>query len=150
MGTTSSTTLCSTRRRTASSGFWTGSCARWAVRYVLSCLSCVCAVWLGDVGLRRRKWQLADLANFTQPWAIPADSFPDGVNVMAAFKNNVKDAPIAREELEQEYCRVTHQPYPIPEMVFAQSWMLFRVSVCVEFSLDSSDVCCSLAWHSPR
>ena len=49
---------------------------------------------------------------------------------MAAFKNNAKDAPIELEVLEREYCRVTSQPYPIPEMVFARSWMLFRVSVC--------------------
>ena len=116
---------------------------------VCSVLSLLCVLCLGH-GAEANAWQLADLANFTQPWAIPADSFPDGVNVMAAFKNNVKDAPIAREELEQEYCRVTHQPYPIPEMVFAQSWMLFRVSICAEFSLCPSDVCCSLAWHSPR
>ncbi|KAM5542991.1 hypothetical protein V8D89_003375 [Ganoderma adspersum] len=75
---------------------------------------------------------LADLANFTQPWAVAADSFPDGVNVSAAFKNNAKEAPISREELEQEYCRVTSQPYPIPEMVFAQSWMLFRTAVIMQ------------------
>ena len=72
--------------------------------------------------------QLADLANFTQPWAIAPNSFPDGVHVLAAFKNNTNGAPIAGEELEKEYCRVAGHPYPIPEMVFVQSWMLFRVS----------------------
>ena len=75
--------------------------------------------------------QLADLANFTQPWAISPDSLPTGGALSAAFKNNVAQAPIALEEIEREYCRVTQQPYPIPEMVFARSWMLFRVSVCV-------------------
>ena len=45
----------------------------------------------------------------------------------AAFKDNDAEAPLRLEELEREYCRITGQPYPIPEMVFARSWMLFRV-----------------------
>ncbi|TBU31130.1 APH-domain-containing protein [Dichomitus squalens] len=75
---------------------------------------------------------LADLANFTQPWAIAPDSFPSGGSVTATFKNNAKDAPIELEELEREYCRVTNQPYPIPEMVFARSWMLFRSAIIMQ------------------
>lgn len=47
---------------------------------------------------------------------------------MVGFKNQSKDVPIALEVLEREYCRLTKQPYPIPEMIFARSWMLFRVS----------------------
>lgn len=46
---------------------------------------------------------------------------------MVGFKN-VQAVPISLEELEREYCRLTTQPYPITEMVFARSWMLFRVS----------------------
>lgn len=72
--------------------------------------------------------QLADLANFTQPWSISKQAFPEGVTLAIAFKNNDAEAPIALDVLEREYCRVTHQPYPIPEIVFARSWMLFRVS----------------------
>ena len=76
--------------------------------------------------------QLADLANFTQPWAIAPDSFPAGGALTAAFKNNERDAPIALEELEREYCRLMHQPYPLPGLVFARSWMLFRLAVIVQ------------------
>ena len=47
--------------------------------------------------------QLADLANFTQPWAISPDSLPTGGALSAAFKNNVAQAPIALEEIEREY-----------------------------------------------
>ncbi|KAI0741115.1 APH-domain-containing protein [Earliella scabrosa] len=75
---------------------------------------------------------LADLANFTQPWSVARDSFPPNGNLSAAFKNNDAEAPIGLEELEREYCRVTKQPYPIPEMVFARSWMLFRSAVIMQ------------------
>lgn len=47
---------------------------------------------------------------------------------MTGFKNTTVDVPIPLEDLEKEYCRLTSQPYPIPEMVFVRSWMLFRVS----------------------
>ena len=46
---------------------------------------------------------------------------------MRGFKNTTKDVPITLEELEREYCRLTNQPYPIIEMLFVRSWMLFRV-----------------------
>lgn len=83
--------------------------------------------------------QLADLANLTQPWAIdPAlVKRADGVSVLIAFKNS-PEQPADLEELEREYCRLTKQPYPIPEMVFARSWMLFRV--CTGFF-----ICCIAA-----
>lgn len=48
---------------------------------------------------------------------------------LRGYKNTTLDVPIQLEDLEREYCRVTSQPYPIPEMVFVRSWMLFRVSV---------------------
>ncbi|KAI0688168.1 APH-domain-containing protein [Cerioporus squamosus] len=75
---------------------------------------------------------LADLGNFTQPWCISPDSFPPNGSLSAAFKNNDAEAPISLEELEREYCRITNQPYPIPEMVFARSWMLFRSAVIMQ------------------
>ncbi|KAI0827964.1 kinase-like protein [Trametes gibbosa] len=75
---------------------------------------------------------LADLANFTQPWSISQNAFPKGVTLAVAFKNNTAEAPIALDALEREYCRVTHQPYPIPEMVFARSWILFRSAIIMQ------------------
>jgi len=53
----------------------------------------------------------------------------DGTWNMTGFKNTTVDVPIPLEDLEKEYCRLTSQPYPIPEMVFVRSWMLFRVSL---------------------
>ncbi|KAG2153193.1 kinase-like domain-containing protein [Suillus clintonianus] len=77
---------------------------------------------------------LADLANLTQPWAIdarhiPKDSLITEFTVIKPFKNATKDVPIPLEDLEREYCRLTNQPYPIKEMVFARSWMLFRLAI---------------------
>ncbi|TFK23135.1 APH-domain-containing protein [Coprinopsis marcescibilis] len=75
---------------------------------------------------------LADLGNLTQPWAIDLKSIPAGAQfAMRGFKNsrNPDEVPIPLEDLEREYCRLTNQPYPITEMVFVRSWMLFRLSV---------------------
>lgn len=52
----------------------------------------------------------------------------DSIN-WRAFKNATTGVPISLEDLEREYCLRTDQPYPITEMVFARSWMLFRVSL---------------------
>ncbi|ETW74830.1 hypothetical protein HETIRDRAFT_442731 [Heterobasidion irregulare TC 32-1] len=76
---------------------------------------------------------LADLANLTTSWAIDISSIK-GVDankftLMRGFKNTTKDVPIALEELEREYCRLTNQPYPIIEMLFVRSWMLFRLAI---------------------
>ncbi|KAI0079245.1 protein kinase subdomain-containing protein PKL/CAK/ACAD [Panus rudis PR-1116 ss-1] len=75
---------------------------------------------------------LADLANLTQPWSIDSSIYPPIIPhdlLPVAFKNNPQDAPIELEVLEREYCRLTNQPYPILEMVFARSWMLFRLAI---------------------
>ncbi|KAH9976436.1 kinase-like domain-containing protein [Lactifluus volemus] len=72
---------------------------------------------------------LADLANLVQPWVLdPADA----ANLMVGFKNSPETEPISLAELEREYCRVTKQPYPIKEMGFAHSWMLFRLAVIAQ------------------
>ena len=72
--------------------------------------------------------QLADLANLTQPWIIdPELCVIDGVKPLPGYKNT-DYTPCEVELLHREYCTLTNQPYPIPEMVFASSWMLFRVS----------------------
>jgi len=78
---------------------------------------------------------LADLANLTQPWSINPDYFQNdptlkSFTLIKGFKgSNAKDVPVPLEDLEREYCRLTCQDYPIPEMVLARSWMLFRLSV---------------------
>jgi aminoglycoside phosphotransferase (APT) family kinase protein len=77
---------------------------------------------------------LADLGNLTQPWSIDVKDIPHfdsgpKVLVIKGFKNSKKDVPIPLEDLEREYCSLTNQPYPIPEMVFVRSWMLFRLAV---------------------
>ncbi|KAJ6589909.1 kinase-like domain-containing protein [Mycena vulgaris] len=74
---------------------------------------------------------LADLANLTQPWSVrtadiqldPAQPF------MRGFKGTPEEAPVPLEDLERAYCRLTNQPYPITEMLFVRSWMLFRLAV---------------------
>ncbi|OCH90615.1 kinase-like protein [Obba rivulosa] len=74
---------------------------------------------------------LADLANMTLPWAVDALLLPKefpASSALPGFKN-AKDVPIELEDLEREYCHLTKQPYPIKEMVFTRSWMLFRLSV---------------------
>ncbi|KAJ2928635.1 hypothetical protein H1R20_g8466, partial [Candolleomyces eurysporus] len=73
---------------------------------------------------------LADLGNFTQPWAIDLKHIPKDANLaLRGFKNTTVDVPISLEDLEREYCRLTNQPYPITEMIFVRSWMLFRLAV---------------------
>lgn len=70
------------------------------------------------------------MANLTQPWSIDPTRTPNFAelsqfSLMRGFKN--APAPIAYADLEREYCHLTRQPHPIPEMTFANSWMLFRV-----------------------
>lgn len=46
---------------------------------------------------------------------------------MKGFKGTTNVVPISAAELEREYCRLTKSEFPIKEMPFARSWMLFRV-----------------------
>lgn len=76
-----------------------------------------------------RAFQLADLGNLTQPWAIDLKHVPSGAPLLLrGFKGATEGVPIPLGDLEREYCRLTNQPYPITEMIFVRSWMLFRVS----------------------
>ncbi|KDQ52817.1 hypothetical protein JAAARDRAFT_197893 [Jaapia argillacea MUCL 33604] len=77
---------------------------------------------------------LADLANLTQPWSIDPINVPEELRVglLKGFKNVADDVPIPLEDLEREYCLRTNQPYPIVEMPFARSWMLFRLSIIAQ------------------
>jgi hypothetical protein len=75
--------------------------------------------------------QLADLGNLTLQWSIDKKDLPDNAiftnwQQIQPFKN-VKDIPIEVEDLEKEYCRLMHLSYPIEDITFVRSWMLFRV-----------------------
>ncbi|KAH9165026.1 protein kinase subdomain-containing protein PKL/CAK/ACAD [Lactarius sanguifluus] len=72
---------------------------------------------------------LADLANLTQLWVVDPD---ETGNHFVGYKNRPSTEPISLAELEREYCRVTRQPYPITEIVFARSWMLIRSTVIMQ------------------
>lgn len=70
---------------------------------------------------------LADLANLTQPWSIDKKDIPH--LSWRGFRNAIADVPIPIEDLEREYCHLTKQAYPIPEMVYVRSWIFFRLAV---------------------
>jgi hypothetical protein len=79
-------------------------------------------------------YQLADLGNLTQPWSIDAEDIPAEANSsIRGFRNANVDVPIPLADLEREYCLLTKQAYPIPEMVYVRSWMLFRVKAKIGF-----------------
>ncbi|KAH0829094.1 kinase-like domain-containing protein [Lanmaoa asiatica] len=63
------------------------------------------------------------------PKNLPDDPLFKNFNLIKAFKNTTKDVPIPLEDLEREYCRLTNQAYPIEEMIFVRSWMLFRLAI---------------------
>ena len=67
------------------------------------------------------------------PWGIdPAKVTQSNlVGILIGFKNNPRDMAVSIDELEREYCTYARQPYPIVEMGFARSWMLFRVSTAI-------------------
>ena len=90
---------------------------------------------LGNFFLRSNSaYQLADLGNLTQPWSIDTKDIPTGINFsMRGFRNANVDVPIPLEDLEREYCHLTKQPYPIPEMIYVRSWMFFRVKAKMRF-----------------
>ncbi|QRW25273.1 phosphotransferase enzyme family protein [Rhizoctonia solani] len=72
---------------------------------------------------------LADLANLLMPYHVdPAEVPPP--NAISGFKGQPPDAvPCSLEELERAFCDGFGIPYPITEMVFANSWMIFRLSI---------------------
>ncbi|EIW80348.1 APH-domain-containing protein [Coniophora puteana RWD-64-598 SS2] len=85
---------------------------------------------------------LADLANLTQPWSIDREWVPmsaegsEGLNprkypLMKAFKRspNPEEVPIPLEDLEREYARLSGRSYPMPEMPFVRSFMVWRLAV---------------------
>ncbi|KAF9529729.1 protein kinase subdomain-containing protein PKL/CAK/ACAD [Crepidotus variabilis] len=75
---------------------------------------------------------LADLGNLTQPWSIDKSILPDFAQHMTSFQNAKSNVPVSLEELEGEYCQLMMLPYPITEMKFVRSWMLFRLAVIAQ------------------
>ncbi|KAJ7336096.1 kinase-like domain-containing protein [Mycena albidolilacea] len=78
---------------------------------------------------------LADFVSLTMPWSIrPADMQidPDKPLMGGYFKDMPEKQPIPLEDLEREYCRLTNQPYPIKDIVFVRSFMLFRGGVILQ------------------
>ncbi|KAJ7864620.1 kinase-like domain-containing protein [Mycena olivaceomarginata] len=78
---------------------------------------------------------LADFVSLTLPWSIrPADMQinPDKPLMGGYFKDMPEKQPIPLEDLEREYCRLTNQPYPIKDIVFVRSFMLFRGGVILQ------------------
>ncbi|KAF8144448.1 hypothetical protein K438DRAFT_1992804 [Mycena galopus ATCC 62051] len=70
---------------------------------------------------------LADLANLTMDWSIAPTDIQ--INPNTPFMSESFKGVPERQLFKCEYCRLTNQPYPITEMVFAWSWMLFRLAV---------------------
>ncbi|KAJ7072786.1 kinase-like domain-containing protein [Mycena amicta] len=75
---------------------------------------------------------LADLGNLTIPWSARTSDV--GMDDAQPLMRGFKDAPpeevhASLADLEREYCRLTKQPYPIKDMLFVRSWMIFRLAV---------------------
>jgi hypothetical protein len=61
------------------------------------------------------------------PYAFGPSVGPYGLT-SEGFRGSPPDTvPLTDEEVLREYCRVTKIPYPIEEMTFVRSWMIFRV-----------------------
>jgi hypothetical protein len=106
----------------------TENCVIGILDWELCTLGCPVIFFLDNSGSMRSFLQLADLGNLTQPWSIDMKDLPTSSSfTMRGYKGTSEDIPIALEDLEQEYCRLTNRSYPISEMVFVRSWMLFRV-----------------------
>jgi len=52
---------------------------------------------------------------------------PQNEQFLMSFKNE-PEVPITLEEMDRTYCQLMKLEYPLTEMLFIRSWMLFRVS----------------------
>jgi len=75
---------------------------------------------------------LADLANLTLQFNMPVnDEAPD--SLLFGFKGLPSDEmPVTLDELYREYCRITGFQYPLIEMPYVSSWMIFRLSIIAQ------------------
>ncbi|KAG8713533.1 hypothetical protein FRC08_013136 [Ceratobasidium sp. 394] len=75
---------------------------------------------------------LADLANLLMPFHITSKEIPPP-DAITGFKDlPASEVPCSLEELERAFCEGFGVPYPIPEMVYANSWMFFRLSIILQ------------------
>lgn len=73
-------------------------------------------------------------------WYVnPTDVPPGHDAIIRGFRSLDVDRssapPIDLADLEREYCKLVGQLYPIKEMVFVRSWMLFRVRFWSQYSI---------------
>ncbi|KAG8709976.1 hypothetical protein FRC08_017804 [Ceratobasidium sp. 394] len=75
---------------------------------------------------------LADLANLLMPFHVTSKEIPPP-DAITGFKDlPASEVPCSLEELERAFCEGFGVPYPIPEMVYANSWMFFRLSIILQ------------------
>ncbi|KAG9081605.1 hypothetical protein FS749_007544 [Ceratobasidium sp. UAMH 11750] len=75
---------------------------------------------------------LADLANLLMPFHVTSKEIPPP-DAITGFKDlTASEVPCSLEELERAFCEGFGVPYPIPEMVYANSWMFFRLSIILQ------------------
>ncbi|KAG8860095.1 hypothetical protein FRB96_004118 [Tulasnella sp. 330] len=72
---------------------------------------------------------LADLANLTQPFNIPYKIESD-YPLLVGFKGAPEGQQVVTlDELHREYCKMTGFKYPLVEMPYVSSWMVFRLAI---------------------
>ncbi|QRV84219.1 phosphotransferase enzyme family protein [Ceratobasidium sp. AG-Ba] len=75
---------------------------------------------------------LADLANLLMPFHVTSKEVPPP-DAITGFKDlPPSEVPCSLEELERAFCTGFGVPYPIPEMVYANSWMFFRLAIILQ------------------
>ncbi|QRV98287.1 phosphotransferase enzyme family protein [Ceratobasidium sp. AG-Ba] len=75
---------------------------------------------------------LADLANLLMPFHVTSKEVPPP-DAITGFKDlPPSEVPCSLEELERAFCTGFGVPYPIPEMVYANSWMFFRMAIILQ------------------
>ncbi|KAF7304649.1 APH domain-containing protein [Mycena kentingensis (nom. inval.)] len=75
---------------------------------------------------------LADFGNLTIPWSLYTSDIALDSNepFMRGFKGlPSSEVPASLDDLQREYCRLAKYPYPITEMLYVRSWMIFRLAV---------------------
>ncbi|KAG9105366.1 hypothetical protein FRC07_009343, partial [Ceratobasidium sp. 392] len=77
-------------------------------------------------------YQLADLANLLMPFHVTSKDIPPP-DAITGFKDlPPSEVPCSLEELERAFCTGFGIPYPVPEMVYANSWMFFRLAIILQ------------------
>ncbi|KAG8741202.1 hypothetical protein FRC10_003196 [Ceratobasidium sp. 414] len=75
---------------------------------------------------------LADLANLLMPFHVTSKDVPPP-DAITGFKDlPASEVPCSLQELERAFCEGFGVQYPIPEMVYANSWMFFRLSIILQ------------------